>query len=609
MQIKIEKLLFSMIIIAFYFYGIQSYSQNRVTKYLEYGKYNIGYKVFHTYDYSRSYFPKYDYYGKRTNYKLGRPIQVSIWYPTLDNDISKKMKYRKYLEYTSSEIDFSKNNSKDRKKLITKIVQSTRDKNRIAFEELLNETINVYLEAKEIKNNFPVILYAPPKNTSAFDNSIICEYLASKGYLVLSTLAKGEYTELQGESVKSVHVQAEDLAFLLNFSKKISKSDKIGTIGFSRGGIANIIFAMKNKNIDATVSLDGSILSQGWLNDIEKSEYYNPKDFNSNILFITKNLRDPKLNPSTFYDSIKFSDKTFIRFDHDKHGYFSSFNLMYELLIDKKRTLLEKDNIYKFYAEMTEYVGEFLEENIKKEKVFKEHETKLFKHNFIYQKAKPRPLSPGSINQLILDKGFNYVRKIIDDILIYEPKYLKGISWRGLLRTSNILKNENKLDDAIGTLLLLNESFPNWYITHYSLGQLYLLKKNNKAAIAHFEKAIEDNPRHKKSLDELIKLNAETSDYHLNKLRDVKKYIGTYSVDKDRYRKIYIEKGKLYLFSNYWKSPLELWPYSKNIFLIESDDPRSSMQILFQFDDNNNVISLRTRGLNSGRIALPNMKK
>lgn len=595
--------------IAFFFNSNESKAQERITKYLKYGKYNIGYKVFHLYDDTRSYFPKNDYYGKRTNSKLGRPMQVSLWYPTFDNDPSKKIDYKKYIEFTSSEVLFYKNDAKSQKKAVENIYRFVKKENIDGLNKLLNESINVYFNAKEIDSDFPVILYSPPQDTSSSDNSIICEYLASKGYLVISSMAKGEYTNSQKHSVRSVHVQAEDLAFLYSFSKKLTKSDKVGTFGFSRGGIANIIFAMKNKNIDATVSLDGSILSQGWLNDIKKSIYYNPTDFNSNLLIITKNLKNPQLNPSTFYDNVKFTDKAFIRYDHAEHGYFSGLNLMYSLVMNNKLSNLEKENIYKFYAEMASYVSEFFDDKIKNNTKFKEHNLKLFKHSYEYKKGKRQPLEPNSIYQLILNEGIDKVNAILKDILKAQPDYLQKLRWRDLDRVSTELTSENRIDEAIKTLQLSNKIFPKWYITNYNLAELYIRIDKKDIAIAHYKEALLDNPKHVNSIKALNELKVNFKDYHIQKINNLTPYLGTYRVDKKRYRKLYIEDNELYLYSNYWDKPLKIWPYSKELFLIEESEAKNNMQILFQFDKKGKVISLKTRGLNSGKIGEPNLKE
>ena len=80
-------------------------------------------------------------------------------------------------------------------------------------------------------------------------------------------------------------------------------------------------------------------------------------------------------------------------------------------------------------------------------------------------------------------------------------------------------------------------------------------------------------------------------------------------VDEKRYREIYIKNNDVFILSNYWDRPLKVWPYSETLFLIEENDTRSNLQLIFQFDNNGKVVSLKTRGLNSGRLGEANIKE
>ena len=57
------------------------YCQTLIKNNLDFGVYKVGFLIFHEYDERRSYFPKYDYFGKNTKFNINRPMQVAIWYP------------------------------------------------------------------------------------------------------------------------------------------------------------------------------------------------------------------------------------------------------------------------------------------------------------------------------------------------------------------------------------------------------------------------------------------------------------------------------------------------------------------------------------------------
>ena len=141
------------------------------------------------------------------------------------------------------------------------------------------------------------------------------------------------------------------------------------------------------------------------------------------------------------------------------------------------------------------------------------------------------------------------------------------------------------------------------------MAELYIRIDKKDIAIAHYKEALLDNPKHVNSIKALNELKVNFKDYHIQKINNLTPYLGTYRVDKKRYRKLYIEDNELYLYSNYWDKPLKIWPYSKELFLIEESEAKNNMQILFQFDKKGKVISLKTRGLNSGKIGEPNLKE
>ncbi|WP_286269938.1 hypothetical protein [Thalassotalea hakodatensis] len=589
------------------------YSQISIASFhqaLPLGQYKVGFKLFHEYDKRRSFAPKYDYFGEETFSPIGRPMQVAMWYPGKSIADKKPLKYRDFTAFTSSEVDFARQAKGEREQHINSLLNSLPDRAKAGYIKFWQQLTRSYFNIEVAGDNFPVVLYAPPMNSSVHDNALLCEYLASHGYIVVSVAAKGEFTRLQQQLVNAAQVQALDLAYLWEFSQRFTRNKKVAVIGYSLGGLSNLIFANKNKDVDAVVSLDSSIMSQGWLEDVQTTSYYQPSELTAKLLMISKNMHQPSINPADFYQQVIFADKWLIRYDHNTHYYFSSEQLLLRMQFDQF-SADDKKAIIDFYADMSRYVLEFLDFSLLGKGDVVAHEQQAIKHSFEQVKANKQPLLPESITGLIIKKGYQYVRPILQDIKSYMPDYIGRLSWRNLNTTARELVQRGRVDEAISTLELSLEAFPHWYQTHVMLADLMLQKGMKKQAVTHYQSALKDHPTHQASIDALTALGIDYLVYKQRFIPDeeLDKYIGKYIVDEQRFRKIYRENGSLFLFSNYWDKPLKLWPYENNLFLIESDDGQSNMQILFQFNEDGTVASLKTRGLNSGRIGDVNVKE
>jgi dienelactone hydrolase len=108
---------------------------------------------------------------------------------------------------------------------------------------------------------FPVVIYAPGFSGVSWENADLCEYLASHGYVVLATPSMGATSRSMTYDLEGVEAQARDISFLIAFAHSLTAADvaKIGVIGFSWGGISNIVAAARDNRITALVALDGSL--------------------------------------------------------------------------------------------------------------------------------------------------------------------------------------------------------------------------------------------------------------------------------------------------------------------------------------------------------------
>ncbi|WBS04643.1 dienelactone hydrolase family protein [Pseudoduganella sp. SL102] len=108
---------------------------------------------------------------------------------------------------------------------------------------------------------FPVVIYAPSFSARATENADLCEYLASHGYIVLSSVSQGARQRSMTADIEGVETQAADIGWLIAQAGTLPHADagRLAVAGFSWGGLANVVAAAKDDRIKALVSLDGSV--------------------------------------------------------------------------------------------------------------------------------------------------------------------------------------------------------------------------------------------------------------------------------------------------------------------------------------------------------------
>jgi pimeloyl-ACP methyl ester carboxylesterase len=108
---------------------------------------------------------------------------------------------------------------------------------------------------------FPLVLYHPGLGSSYFENVILCEYLASHGYVVVSSAyppADVAQLVLRGDYERS----NRDIALLIEKAGTLANVDleHIGLIGSSYGGHAVTVFQSERASVvDAVVSIDSTM--------------------------------------------------------------------------------------------------------------------------------------------------------------------------------------------------------------------------------------------------------------------------------------------------------------------------------------------------------------
>jgi pimeloyl-ACP methyl ester carboxylesterase len=211
------------------------------------GPYAVGLRVVEQYDRSRTFQPSPDEQSLAS--PGGRPMQTLIWYPA-DKTATAPMTYGDYVKLLETEISLRRpaEVKAPTRRLLALLAPS------------LSEQMTAVRDAAAMRGRFPVVIYAPSFTSPAWENAELCEYLASFGYLVLSSPGMG-VSRTSTHDLAGIEAQAKDISFLIDHAATLANADisNVAVAGFSWGGLSNVFAAAHDARIKALVGLDGSI--------------------------------------------------------------------------------------------------------------------------------------------------------------------------------------------------------------------------------------------------------------------------------------------------------------------------------------------------------------
>jgi dienelactone hydrolase len=225
------------------------------------GAYGVGFRVVQQYDHARIYQQKIDLTsGTMASGERARPLQTLIWYPAR-KPLSKQLQYGDYLRLVATETAFARNDAEVEHALAAALEDNYRNLDMEQRRLEMGQTMLAAQNAVAAPGKFPVIIYAPGSSSSAYENADLCEYLASQGYIVIATPSTGVNTRSMTLDLEGAEAQAGDIMFLVGYAATLGQADssRIAVIGYSWGGLANVLAAARDDRIGALVALDGSV--------------------------------------------------------------------------------------------------------------------------------------------------------------------------------------------------------------------------------------------------------------------------------------------------------------------------------------------------------------
>lgn len=348
--------------------NLESHAQNSpLTESLEFGTYAVGFKTELKLDYTRNYLSNVDPNTNKPipDYKP-RPMQIAIWYPAKQGS-GKQLKIRDYL-YTSA--------SRDSVAILTQQLKHQLDSifvNQTSFlgvldKEGLSKTLDIATSANADaipeRGSFPVIIYSSAQSNGVFSNAVLCELLASHGYIVVTTPPKPT------GSLSFYDATLGDIKFLRGYIESLDNADldRIGAVGY-----ADVFSALALAQNDFSIKAVAGIANNfgGPFYNTTKQNYPYLDEYNLRVPFLNVIGTNYQLIPNNItssFDKVVYTNSYSLQFKDAVPVSFSS-EFMYRWILN-----LDNPNQGIFYNEsasliafewMNKYVLAFLNAYVK----------------------------------------------------------------------------------------------------------------------------------------------------------------------------------------------------------------------------------------------------
>lgn len=207
------------------------------------------------------------------------------------------------------------------------------------YKNLEKVNTESYVNAKRTEGQFPLIIYLAGFNGMSYENYLLFESLAKKGFVVASVSSIGRFPGNMTMELDDIFEQTKDAEFIISYlTKRNIASRDIGLIGYSWGGLAATIMAInKPDKIKAVVSLDGSEQftyvdeeENEKLNRIREADFFKPETIKASFLYLDSDISEwENLPDSVFSITDKLlGDKSYLKINNSTHEDFSNFSIV-----------------------------------------------------------------------------------------------------------------------------------------------------------------------------------------------------------------------------------------------------------------------------------------
>lgn len=324
---------------------------------LEAGKYQVGLRQLHGTDPGRPF-------GNGTT---PRVLQVLLWYPATDS--GRPTSYEDYFHLAASELASTEPSAEEAAEHLLDVrgmaLESGADAFR--FDAFLKTRARARLDAKPVKERFPLVVFSPGFGAPAFQNTVVCEYLASHGFLVAASPSVGPNSRQMPDTTEGLEAQAADIRLAIDTVARldIAPPEKVGLFGLSWGGMAVLLQTMNDDTVDAVASLDPTVMVKRGRLLGKRVPGFRPDRLTVPTIFMIAAAKEWKERDVSFFDELGHTESALLRFGDLTHGDFGSIIIQFFVATKPGHGGRDLDRIGIGYSTMCRYLLAFFSARLK----------------------------------------------------------------------------------------------------------------------------------------------------------------------------------------------------------------------------------------------------
>lgn len=283
---------------------------------LEPGPFTVGFKVMHLSDAGRPFGDD------------GRPriVQVLVWYPAVGGGAA--LTYEEYFRLAATQSDVGRPTPAQRQEHLVEVRRTALEEGAdpARFDALLRLETHARPDARPAPGRHPVVAFAPGLGAPAFQNTVFCEYLASHGFVVAASPSVGPASPAMPRTVAGLEAQIADIRLGLDAVGRLEVADpaRTGLIGYSWGGLAVLLAAMRPEPVKAVAALDPTVIVKAGHQLARDAPGYHPGRLRAPTLLLVSAGKPSKERDLSFFDEITGAEAWMFGLGAFTHGDFAS---------------------------------------------------------------------------------------------------------------------------------------------------------------------------------------------------------------------------------------------------------------------------------------------